>query len=76
MGSVVYWNHLKHDSGRQQDPEKVSDGHALCKGRPVRLIADHFIVTTMTAKRDIAELKNHAVIEFSGAPKTGRYRRK
>ena len=39
-------------------------------------IAEHFTVTTMTAKRDIAELKDHGVIEFFGAPKTGRYLRK
>ena len=39
-------------------------------------IAEHFTVTTMTAKRDIAKLKERGVIEFVGPPKTGRYRLK
>ena len=30
----------------------------------------------MTAKRDIAELKEHGVIEFFGSPKTGQYQLK
>lgn len=39
-------------------------------------IAEHFNVTTMTAKRDIADLKDRGVIEFVGSPKTGWYWRK
>ena len=37
-------------------------------------VAEHFNVTPMTAKRDIADLKKRGLIEFIGAPKTGRYR--
>ena len=37
-------------------------------------IADHFTVTNMTAKRDLADLKGRGMIEFIGSPKTGWYR--
>lgn len=39
-------------------------------------VAEYFNVTTMTAKRDIADLKEWGLIEFVGSPKTGLYRRK
>ena len=39
-------------------------------------LAQCWNVSQVTPKRDIAELKDHGVIEFVGSPKTGRYRRK
>ncbi|MEI6209252.1 MAG: DeoR family transcriptional regulator [Desulfuromonadales bacterium] len=39
-------------------------------------VAEYFNVTTMTAKRDIADLKERGLIEFVGSAKTGWYRRK
>ncbi len=39
-------------------------------------LARHWNVSQVTAKRDIADLKNRGVIEFVGSPKTGFYRRK
>jgi predicted HTH transcriptional regulator len=39
-------------------------------------LAQRWNVSQVTAKRDIAELKDHEVIEFVGSPKTGRYRLK
>jgi predicted HTH transcriptional regulator len=37
-------------------------------------IAAHFGVAEKTAKRDLAALKAHALIQFVGPPKTGSYR--
>ena len=37
-------------------------------------VAAHWNVTEKTAKRDIAALKKHGMIEFVGPPKTGFYR--
>ena len=45
---------------------KVSSSH----------IAAHWHVSQKTAKRDIADLKQKGLIEFSGAPKNGNYRLK
>ncbi|HIJ80900.1 MAG TPA: DeoR family transcriptional regulator [Desulfuromonadales bacterium] len=39
-------------------------------------VAEYFNVTTMTAKRDIADLKGRGLIVFVGSAKTGWYRRK
>lgn len=39
-------------------------------------LAQHWNVSFVTAKRDIADLKGRGDIEFTGPPKTGFYRRK
>ncbi|RLG29249.1 hypothetical protein DRO03_07690, partial [Methanosarcinales archaeon] len=39
-------------------------------------LAHHWNVTEKTAKRDIADLKKQGIIEFTGSPKTGKYRLK
>ena len=48
----------------------------LGTGRKVKAadIAVHWRVAEKTAKRDIAALKKHGIIEFVGPPKTGFYR--
>ena len=47
-----------------------------CKGIRVSSseLAVHWDISQKTAKRDIADLKQKGVIEFSGAPKNGYYR--
>ena len=49
-----------------------------CKGIRVSSseLAVHWDISQKTAKRDIADLKQKGVIEFSGAPKNGYYRLK
>jgi len=39
-------------------------------------VSTHYAVTTMTAKRDIADLKERGVVEFVGSAKTGSYKMK
>ena len=51
---------------------QLSQGFAI---KPVAII-EKWNVTEKTAKRDLADLKGRGIIEFVGAPKTGRYRLK
>jgi len=50
----------------------------LAAGRDVRSedLKRYWEVTVRTAERDIAELRHKDLIEFVGAPKTGRYQLK
>jgi len=50
----------------------------LAAGRDVKseALKEHWQITGRTAERDIAELKKKELIEFVGAPKTGRYQLK
>ena len=52
--------------------EQLSQGVDI---KPVSII-EKWNVTEKTAKRDLADLKRSGLIEFVGAPKTGRYRLK
>jgi ATP-dependent DNA helicase RecG len=52
--------------------EQLSGGNDV----KVAEIVKQWGVVPMTAKRDIANLKGRGIIEFVGAPKTGRYRLK
>ena len=52
--------------------EQLSQGVDI---KPISII-EKWNVTEKTAKRDIADLKGRGIIEFVGAPKTGRYRSK